>query len=291
MKILITGANGQLGQSLVKKIPKGWDFLALNRNELDITDKSAVLSAVNSYKPDYIINSAAYTAVDRAETESKLCFKVNSDGPKFLSEAANSVKSTLIHLSTDYVFGGHQLSPYKEDDSTLPNSIYGRSKLAGEREVLEACKKHIIIRTAWVFGEYGHNFVKTMIKHGRNRETMSIVDDQFGGPTYTGDIADAIIKVIMKLEITDDHDLWGVYHLSGLPHASWYDFAQEIFSAAKMKHLMSTTPILKPIPTSSYPTPAERPRNSKLDCTKIYEVFGIEPSNWKVALSNIQLYK
>ncbi len=290
VKILITGCEGQVGKSLVKRLADSTELLAIDRKSLDITDEQAVTRLVAEYNPDIIINAAAYTAVDKAESESGLAISVNRDGPKYLSKAAQKVNAAMLHISTDYVFSGDKTGEYSETDKTAPQSVYGKSKLAGENAVIEHCHRHIILRTAWVFSEYGNNFVKTMLRLGQDREALSIVGDQYGGPTYAGDIATALIKIAHAIEEKQEVN-WGIYHFSGSPHVSWYDFAADIFNQAAARNMISSVPILSNIPTSDYPTPATRPVNSKLNCSKISREFTIEPSDWQQALNQIQDYK
>lgn len=290
MKVLITGCKGQVGQSLVERLNGVADVLAVDKVQLDITDCEAVCSLVTAFGPDYIINAAAYTAVDKAEQEIELSFAINRDGPKYLAQAADSCGSVLLHISTDYVFDGLGCGPYTESEPTAPQGIYGQSKLAGERAVAEACERHFILRTAWVFGEHGNNFVKTMLRLGIERKALSIVGDQFGGPTYAGDIAKCLIEMILQVEAGKKPD-WGVYHFSGLPHVSWYEFAHVIFEQAENNKVIDHIPSLVSIPTSRFPTPAKRPANSRLNCEKIYQEFGISPSDWHKALLNIKSYE
>ena len=290
MRVLITGCNGQVGHCLTERLKNKRDILALDRTELDITDQKAVIQTVNEFKPDYIINAAAYTAVDRAEEEVEFCYAINRDGPQYLAEAAKQVDAVILHISTDYVFDGEGEKPYLESDQTAPQGVYGQSKLMGELAVAQSCPKHLILRTAWVFGEHGNNFVKTMLRLAQTRDELSIVGDQFGAPTYAGDIADALIAMIEYIE-QGQQPKWGTYHFSGMPYASWYDFAAKIFQLAESKSVLNKQPLLSSIPTSAYPTPAKRPANSRLDCRSIENQFGIEPSDWSFALENIQAYK
>lgn len=290
MKILITGCNGQVGHCLVKQLEGKAEVLAVDKEQLDITDQAAVFSVVSEFVPDYIINAAAHTAVDKAEQEVDLSFAINRDGPMYLAEAAESCGAVMLHISTDYVFDGTGEAPYEESDAVGPQGVYGQSKLAGEQAVAKACAEHLILRTAWVFGEHGNNFVKTMLRLGQDRDALSIVGDQIGGPTYAGDIASALITMIDYIE-KEGAPQWGVYHFSGMPYASWYEFAEQIFLAAKNKSVLTQTPNLTSIPTSAYPTPAKRPANSRLDCEKIDQQFGIKPSDWQASLDNIQAYK
>ncbi|MBO2560434.1 dTDP-4-dehydrorhamnose reductase [Shewanella algae] len=290
MKVLITGCNGQVGHCLTERLTKQAEVLALDYEGLDITDRDAVLNTVAEFLPNYIINAAAHTAVDRAEQEVKLSYAINRDGPSYLAEAAKECGAVMLHISTDYVFDGVGDKPYQESDTTGPQCVYGKSKLAGEQAVAESCPEHLILRTAWVFGEHGNNFVKTMLRLAQSRDELSIVGDQFGGPTYAGAIADALIAMVQHLE-QGKQAKWGVYHFSGMPYASWFDFANAIFQAAEQHNVLTKQPKLSAIPSSAYPTPAKRPANSRLDCSKIENQFGIKPSDWNAALNNIQAYK
>ncbi|MEZ8367466.1 dTDP-4-dehydrorhamnose reductase, partial [Vibrio cyclitrophicus] len=211
------------------------------------------------------------------------------DGPKYLAQAAQSVGAAMLHISTDYVFEGNKAGEYVEMDATNPQGVYGESKLAGEIAVAEACDKHIILRTAWVFGESGNNFVKTMLRLGENRDELSIVGDQFGGPTYAGDIANTLIQIAKRINQGDAVE-YGVYHYSGLPHVSWFDFADAIFDVAVEQGVLEKEPTLTSITTEQYPTPAKRPSNSRLNTEKITLGFSVKASDWKAALKNIQAY-
>jgi dTDP-4-dehydrorhamnose reductase len=291
MKILVTGANGQVGFSLTKALAKtAWDFQSLTREQLDISDSVAVKEMVCAYAPNIIINAAAYTAVDKAESETALAYKINCEGALNLAEAANSIEAAIFHISTDYVFAGDAKVAYKETDATSPQGVYGESKLAGELAVAQANSKHIILRTAWVFGEHGNNFVKTMIRLGRDRDQLGIVADQYGGPTYAGDIANTFLEIAAMFEQKNEL-AWGIYHYSGYPHTNWFEFSSEIFNEVSSAKVYSKdVPFLKAIKTIDYPTPAKRPMNSRLDCNRIQNNFGIAPSNWKTALKNIRGY-
>ncbi len=291
MKILVTGANGQVGHCLQQQLQaKGWDYVALTRNELDISDARAVEKHVAEIKPTVIINAAAYTAVDKAEQEKEIAYAINRDGPANLARAAKSINAAILHISTDYVFAGDAEGSYREDAPTAPQGVYGQSKLDGEQAVIAANDKHIILRTAWVFGEHGNNFVKTMIRLGRTRDTLGIVADQEGGPTYAGDIAAALLQIAQQYAENKTIS-WGTYHFSGLPHISWFGFAKQIFAEVQQAEIYDKPiPQLNAITTADYPTPAKRPANSKLDCNKLEQAFGIAPSNWQSALKNIRAY-
>ncbi|OEF75417.1 dTDP-4-dehydrorhamnose reductase [Vibrio cyclitrophicus 1F111] len=291
MRILITGCYGQVGSCLTQQLvnDKSITVLALDREHLDITNQDVVNAVVAEFKPTIIINAAAHTAVDKAEEEVDLSYAINRDGPKYLAQAAQSVGAAILHISTDYVFEGNKAGEYTETDTTNPQGVYGESKLAGEIAVAEACDKHIILRTAWVFGESGNNFVKTMLRLGENRDALSIVGDQFGGPTYAGDIANTLIQIAKRINQGDAVE-YGVYHYSGLPHVSWFDFADAIFDVAVVQGVLEKKPRLTSITTDQYPTPAKRPSNSRLSTEKITLGLSVKASDWKTALNNIQAY-
>lgn len=288
-KFLIIGKNGQVGRSLTQKLTRSsHQVFATGSAELDITDKKAVFQTASTFRPDIIINAAAYTAVDKAESEPQRAYAVNRDGAGYLAEAAQTVEASLIHLSTDYVFDGLKKQPYAESDTANPQSVYGASKLAGEQAVLAACSRTIIVRTSWVFGTHGHNFVKTMLKLGSERDRLSIVGDQYGAPTCADDIADALIRI--GLHASAQSEGYGLYHYSGAPYVSWFEFAQAIFNAAAEQKILSPIPDLAQISTCDYPTPAKRPADSRLNTDKIQTAFGIPPSNWQAALNNLKPY-
>lgn len=289
MKLMIVGSAGQVGKELVQRAPAEWEVLAVDRQQLDITDAAQVSHRVAAFHPDVIINAAAYTAVDRAESEAALAYAINRDGPAALAAAAQACGAALLHISTDYVFPGDKPAPYREDDPTGPTGIYGASKLAGEEAVTAACPRHIILRTAWVFGAHGHNFVKTMIRLAKDRDQLSVVGDQFGSPTYAGDIALALLTLARR--VADGQDVaWGIYHYSGAPYTCWADFARAVIEQAVEAGHVARLPDIRPITTAEYPTPARRPANSRLDCRKIEAAFGIAPSDWQAALRDIAPY-
>lgn len=288
-KFLITGAKGQVGHCLTTQLTGKAEILAVDRDELDITDRNAVFNVVKTFKPDVIINAAAHTAVDRAESEVELSEAINVKGPQYLAEAANEIGAVILHISTDYVFEGTGTGEYKEDNQTNPQGVYGRTKLEGEIAVQQANSRSIILRTAWVFGEHGHNFVKTMLHLAKDRDSLGIVGDQFGGPTYAGDIAKALIEIANQI-LAGKENAFGVYHFTGKPYVSWYEFAKAIFAEAELQNILEKSPLVNSIATSDYPTPAKRPANSRLDLTKIKQTFGIEPSDWQKALKNIKAY-
>ncbi|UMO88802.1 dTDP-4-dehydrorhamnose reductase [Pectobacterium sp. PL64] len=278
MNVLLTGSNGQLGRCFQDRLPAGWQVWATDTAELDITDYAKVLAAVKEYQPDAIVNAAAYTAVDKAESEPELAALVNKTGPENLARAAKEVGARLVHVSTDYVFDGTATVPYVETDKTNPLGVYGQTKLDGEIAVSTVLPDAIIIRTAWVFSEYGNNFVKTMLRLAKDRDELSIVSDQRGCPTYAGDIAQAIIDLLEKEAEA------GIYHYCGDNEVAWSDFADAIFSSVKKQGMLANAPVVNAISTDQYPTPAKRPSYSTLNNNKIIQI-GITPSDWLKAIS------
>lgn len=268
MRVLLTGAYGQLGRCLLDRVPAEWVLLACGSAELDITDRPAVERVVKKFRPDVIINAAAYTAVDKAETDRIRAMKVNAIGPENLAIAAHQQGARLIHLSTDYVFDGSKKTPYTESDLPCPINFYGLSKWEGEKRVFSVLPDAVVIRTSWVFSEYGANFVKTMLRLAETRSEISVVNDQFGCPTYAGDLAQAIITLASRAEAA------GVYHYCGDVAVSWCEFAQAIFVAAQLDVLV------KGIGSAQYPMAAARPVNSVLNTVRI-AALGVEASDWQ----------
>lgn len=279
MVVLVTGASGQLGQS-IQFIAGNYpdiDFVFYNSQELDITQKKGTETIFSKIKPDYCINAAAYTAVDKAEIEPEKAHLINVIGAKNLAETCSEYQTTLIHISTDFVFDGNKTTPYTEEDITNPQSIYGKTKLAGEKAIQEVSDNYFIIRTSWVFSQFGNNFMNTMLRLANERDSLSVVNDQIGTPTNAVDLSEVIIEII-KYHYKDSEQnlkfLYGIYNFSNEGSCSWYDFAKKIFEVNKI------TIDLKPIPTSSYPTPAVRPKYSVLDKSKIKKTFNIEIRAW-----------
>lgn len=275
MKILITGANGQLGNEmrvLAEENPQHTCFFT-DVQELDICNEAAIEAFVVEHEIDMIVNCAAYTAVDNAEDNRELCDKLNHIAPGYLARAAQRHGAAIIQVSTDYVFDGTAHIPYTEEASTCPASVYGSTKLAGEQEVMEGCEKAVVIRTAWLYSIYGNNFVKTMIRLGRERESLGVIFDQVGTPTYAHDLARAIYAIINKGVVP------GIYHFSDEGVCSWYDFTKTIHRLAGI-----TTCKVSPLHTADYPTKAARPHYSVLDKTKIKTTFGIEIPHWEESL-------
>jgi dTDP-4-dehydrorhamnose reductase len=279
MKILITGSNGQLGNEIKELAPhySHYEFLYTDVNELDITNEADVTRYFEFHNPDVIINCAAYTAVDKAESDEMTAFLVNATASKILARAAADSGAFMVHISTDYVYDGRNFRPYVETDKLVPVSVYGKSKLAGEEAVKEAGGKAIIIRTSWLYSAFGNNFVKTMIKYGKERDSINVVFDQAGTPTYAHDLAKVILDILPVAMTAEDIE---VYHYSNEGVASWFDFAKAIHQFADIKCKLS------PIPTSDYPLPAERPFYSVLDKTKIKRKFGIEIPYWRDSLKD-----
>ncbi|WP_137170435.1 dTDP-4-dehydrorhamnose reductase [Marinomonas sp. FW-1] len=284
MRILLTGKNGQLGRCFQDAL-KGTnhELFAYGSAELNIADADLVAAVVEQVKPDIIVNAAAYTAVDKAETDSENAYLVNATGPELLAKQAGILGIPFIHVSTDYVFDGEAVEPYLPTDQTNPKGVYGASKLAGERAVSAACDKHIILRTAWVFSEYGNNFVKTMVRLAKERDALSVVADQYGCPTYAGDLAKAI------LHICEQHKqgkliAWGTYHYCGDTPTSWHGFARAIFAKAESLGVIAKRPQLKAISSDQYPTPAKRPEYSVMS-TQALASFGIQASSWSTSLA------
>lgn len=288
-KVLITGCYGQVGHCLANILAERDDVsvIAYDREQLDITDEDQVSSVLAEVAPNVIINCAAHTAVDKAETDIEMSYAINRDGPRYLSQAAESLGALMLHISTDYVFDGDKSEPYLENDTPNPKGVYGQSKLAGEEAVMANCSRYAILRTAWVFGEHGNNFVKTMLRLGKDRPELGIIGDQFGGPTYAGDIAKALVAI---MDAFADSEQSGIYHFSGTPHVSWYQFAKAIFESADKHSALLKTPQVNEITADQYPLPAPRPANSRLNCDKIQKVFAVEPSDWQHALDNIKHY-
>ncbi len=276
MNILITGCNGQLGnemQVLQKDYPEH-HWLNTDVNELDITNSDAINRFVEEHEIDGIVNCAAYTAVDKAESNKRLATALNAEAPTYLAAAMAKRDGWMVQISTDYVFDGTQHTPYTETDTPCPNSVYGATKLAGEVAVAKTCPKHVIIRTAWLYSTFGNNFVKTMLRLGQEKQQLGVIFDQIGTPTYAHDLALAIMTIINKGIVP------GIYHFSNEGVTSWYDFTKAIHRIAGI-----TTCHVKPLHTAEYPTPAHRPAYSVLDKTKIKETFGIEIPHWEESLT------
>lgn len=286
MHVLVTGATGQVGYELLRLAPEGFTVAGFGSVELDITDAAVVEETVERETPALIINAAAYTAVDKAETESDLAYAVNRDGVANLAAAAAQRGIPLLHISTDYVFAGDAKTPYREDESPAPTGVYGASKLAGEKVLAEICANHLIMRTSWVFGAHGNNFVKTMLRLGQEREKLSVVADQHGCPTSAASIAWALWSLAEQYRAQGSLQ-WGLYHYAGVPACTWYDFAKNIFDVAHEFGLVSQKPMLDAIATEDFPTTAARPAWSVLDSSRLRHVHGIEPPDWRLDLRDV----
>ncbi|MAI91827.1 dTDP-4-dehydrorhamnose reductase [Ponticaulis sp.] len=275
MKCLVFGANGQVGRAL-----RTYDgVVALSRKQADLTDFSDIALAIDTHQPDVIVNAAAYTAVDDAENDAELAYLVNAEAVGEMAAYANEAGIPLIHISTDFVFDGAKDSPYTEEDEAEPLSVYGASKLAGEALLQAHGGPHIILRVSWVFSEHGSNYVKTMLKLGAERDALKIVDDQIGGPTSAADIAGVCMQLAARA-VSEDAPA-GIYHFAGAPDVSRADFTWEILSQAGLRAEVTG------IPSRDFPLPAERPLNSRLDCSKLEKVFGIERPDWRKALGRV----
>lgn len=279
-KILVTGANGQLGCALRAEsiqFPQ-YEFVFASKEMLDITSKASIQNTIETHQPDMIINTAAYTAVDAAEEHPNAAYTINEKAVRFLAEVCEQHSMILIHISTDYVFDGTSSIPYTEQDIPDPQTVYGKSKLAGEQTIQSfTALTYAIIRTSWLYSTYGHNFYKTMIRLGTERKTISVVDDQYGIPTLANDLATAILQVVPTLSTVNK----GIYHYSHSGKATWYAFAKAIFDYSK------TDINVVPVSSEAFPTIATRPKNSLLDCTKIVDTFGVATPLWKEALQQI----
>jgi dTDP-4-dehydrorhamnose reductase len=285
MKLLITGANGQVGSEIVKLcVLEKINIIPLDHQQCDIADLNAVENNLKKYKPDIVINAAAYTAVDRAETEPDKAYAVNTQGAANLATVCAKLSIPLIHISTDYIFDGNNVKPYTEKDTAAPNGVYAISKWQGEQAVREICKQHIIVRVSWVFGAHGHNFVKTILRLAQEREELKIVADQFGCPTFAGYIAEVLIHIAKQ--INPQFHQWGTYHYCDLPETNWYSFAESIVKFARDKYTLRVKNVM-PITTAEYPTPVKRPAYSVLNCQKIEKIFGIKQQNWLSGLEDM----
>ena len=289
MVVLVTGSSGQLGQALQFIAPNYPEvkFIFCDSKELDITQKDNCFEVFSKHLPDFCINAAAYTAVDKAESEPEKAHLINVIGAKNLAEVCKKFDTTLLHISTDFVFDGNRdvtssavEMAYTEIDIPNPTGVYGQTKLDGEKAIQEIWNKHYIIRTSWVYSQFGNNFMKTMLRLASERDTISVVNDQIGTPTNAVDLAEALIKIVTEHSKLNTEHFFGIYNFSNEGRCSWYDFAKKIFK------INNITINLLPIPTTSFPTPAKRPSFSVLDKSKIKTVFGIKINNWEESLRN-----
>ncbi len=284
----MTGINGQVGHALLPKL-MDYTVTAVSRDTLDLSQADAIRDIIREIKPDLIINPAAYTAVDKAESEPELAHAVNAAAPQVIAEEAARLGAAFIHFSTDYVYDGNKQSPYLESDAVNPQSVYGKTKLAGEEAILAVGLPHLILRTSWVYGAYGKNFLKTILRLAAERETLGIVADQIGAPTARDSIADAVVQLVQQWAA--DEAASGVYHLTNTGETSWHGFACEIVRQyAEMQHqptLKADVANIKPLTTAEYPTPAARPANSCLSHEKLKQVFGLTLPSWQAGLKAV----
>lgn len=281
MRLLIAGWQGQVAHALVELAPSAADVeaFAVGRPGLDLCNAATIKRAMTDFRPDVIINSAAYTAVDKAESEQDAAFALNRTGAGLLAEEAAKRSAAIIHISTDYVFDGRKLAPYVETDGVAPQNVYGHSKLQGEQAVRQMNPEHVIARTAWVYSPVGANFVKTMLRLAAERDSLRVVDDQVGNPTYAPHLAAALLEIARKVRHEPQNGQWGTYHLAGCGEVSWCGFAREVFRVSA--GLGGPSAAVTPIATAEYPTPAARPKNSRLDCTKAEQMFGVALPDWR----------
>jgi dTDP-4-dehydrorhamnose reductase len=281
--ILLTGVNGQVGFELARSLQGLGKVVAMDRNGLDLGNLDQVRQVVREVKPALIVNPAAYTAVDKAETDVDAAMRANGEAPGVLAEEAKRLGAALVHYSTDYVFDGTKEGAYVEDDAVNPQNVYGRSKLAGEQAIAASGCDHLIFRTSWVYGTRGKNFLLTMLRLGAERDELSVVADQIGAPTWSVTIAALTANVLAQSVVAGD-EWWaeksGVYHLTAGGSTSWHGFAQAIFDMSELPK----KPVLKPIPATAYPTPAARPANSRMSNEKLRDVFGVSAPGWREAL-------
>lgn len=287
MKVLVTGREGQVVSALLEaaRYRTGIELVAVGRPELDLSDPGCIDRAVTGHAPNLIVSAAAYTAVDQAEDEPELAFAVNATGPKALATPTARLGVPIIHLSTDYVFPGDYDRAYVETDATGPAGVYGASKLAGELAIAAANRRHLVLRTAWVYSAYGKNFLKTMLQLARHHDVLSVVSDQWGNPTSAHDIADAILHIVGRLERKPDFTDWGVYHLAGTGEVNWSGFARHILDTSRAHG--GPYARVSDIGTSAYPTKARRPANSRLDSSKIGAVFGWRSPDWRQSTKDV----
>ncbi|WP_069267680.1 dTDP-4-dehydrorhamnose reductase [Paraburkholderia nodosa] len=284
MTILVTGVNGQVGFELLRSLQGLGRVVPCDRSTLDLSDLERVRAFVRDLKPSLVVNPAAYTAVDKAETDTEAARRLNVDVPRVFAEEAARAGGSFIHYSTDYVYDGAKSSAYVETDATNPQNVYGETKLEGERAIAATGCAHLILRTSWVYGRRGKNFLQTMLKLGSERKELRVVADQIGAPTWAKTIAAATSHIVAQGAAADDIDWWvcrsGVYHLTSAGATSWHRFAEAIFAAA----MGVDAPTVLPIPASDYPTPAKRPANSRMSLDKLTEVFGLRMPDWQDAL-------
>lgn len=286
-KIIVTGCEGQVVRSILERGNNRSDleFIALGRPQLDLFEITRITETLMAAKPDAIVSAAAYTAVDRAESDVDAAFRINGEAPREIADVASRMGIPVVHLSTDYVFDGTKSGPYLETDPVCPLGVYGASKLFGEQAVAETTDNHAVLRTAWVYSPFGNNFLITMLRLARERTEVSVVDDQIGNPTSALDIADGVISVLQNLLTSDAPELRGTFHMTGSGTASWADFANHIFRAAASLGAPSAS--VKRISTDEYPTPAKRPGNSQLSCERLANIHGVRLPQWQDSVVSV----
>jgi dTDP-4-dehydrorhamnose reductase len=288
-KILVTGKNGQVGFELQRALAPLGDIIAIDRSECDLTDLDALRAFVAQVQPDVIVNPAAYTAVDKAESDADVAYVINRDAVRVMGEEAARLSALVIHFSTDYVFDGAKDGSYREDDATDPQSVYGASKLAGELALAEANPRHLILRTSWVVGAHGGNFAKTMLRLAGERERLSVVGDQHGAPTSAALLADVTAHLVRDYLHVQGEMAFGTYHVTGGGETTWYDYARFVLSEAIAagKPLKAGPDAVAPLATKDYPTPAQRPANSRLDTSLFQATFGLHLPDWHQSVRHV----
>ncbi|CAL4869157.1 dTDP-4-dehydrorhamnose reductase (plasmid) [Asticcacaulis sp. MM231] len=285
MRILVTGKNGQVDTALqVLGDQLGLEIIRIGRPEVDLAQIATLEDTVRNGRPDAIISSAAYTAVDKAETEAELAQSINGDAPGELARLAKELNIPILHLSTDYVFAGDKDGVYNENDAPAPVSVYGRTKLSGEEQIAAQTDNYVILRTAWVYSPYGNNFVKTMLRLGETRDQINVVADQHGCPTYAPEIARVVLAIAQQVAIDEDPTLRGIFHLTGQGETTWAGFAKAIFEGSGNRGGKKVQ--VQPIPSSDYPTPAKRPTNSRLSGEKLDKTYGLVLDPWRISLDS-----
>lgn len=289
MKLLLTGRNGQVGFELQRALAVLGEVVAIDSEDCDLADEAAIRRVVQTIRPDVIVNPAAYTAVDKAESEQALAQAINAQAPRVLAEEAKALGALLVHYSTDYVFDGAKNGAYQESDAPKPACVYGATKLAGERAITASCSRYLILRTSWVIGAYGSNFAKTMLRLAGERDTLSVVADQFGAPTSAALLADITVHLVRQAQRTPADFPYGLYHAVADGETNWHAYACHVIERARAagKVVRIESDAIKAITTSDYPTPAKRPANSRLDTSLLRKTFGLHLPDWKIGVDHI----
>jgi len=294
-RILLTGVTGQVGGELARTLASLGEVISFGRGEMDLADAGSVRAKIRAVRPRWIVNPAAYTAVDKAESDPELAYAINAEAVRAIGEEARAIGAGVIHFSTDYVFDGTSLSPYKETDATQPVSVYGASKLAGERALAETGAAHLLFRTSWVYGATGKNFLRTILKAARERDRLRVVADQYGAPTWSRDLARMTARVIAQVEQQGAggelaeamEGLGGIYHAAGAGETTWFGFASEAIKSVREREPETKLAEVDAIATADYPTPAKRPANSRLSCERLAERFGWRMMDWRESLRGV----